>query len=190
MAVTAQKLWKSGQSFVNMDAFCATVPDKSHRTAETEAGIDAASPIRMDFEHLLRSDGLSVINILPKQFNCDHRVLEFKVDETYGGTDCYVRGFIARTMIETQAKTNSTGLIVGTKADKTGKLFLFRPFSGTQSQQVLEVNSALAAAAHGSIQSTLTFAFRLRPTHCPTWISQNKVHIPRSTCAARCLISQ
>ncbi len=175
---------------MNMDAICAPVPDKVHRTAETEAGIDAASPIRMDFEPLLRSDGFSVINILPKKFNCDHRVLEFKVEDTHGGTDCYVRGFIARTMIETQAKSNSTGLIVGTKPDKTGKLFLFRPFSGAQSQQVLEVSSASEAAAHGSIQSTLTSAFRLRPTHCPTWISQNKVHTPRSTCAARCLIIQ
>ena len=173
-----------------MDALCALAPYKSHRTAETEAGIDAASPIRMDFDPLMRSDGFSAINILPKQFNCAHRVLEFKVDETHGATDCYVRGFIARTMIEAQAKSNSTGLIVGTKPDKTGKLFLFRPFSGAQSQQVLEVKSAFAAAAHRSLQSTLTSAFRSRPTHCRTWISQNKVHTPRSTCAARCLIIQ
>lgn len=173
---------------MNIDACWAPVPDRLHRTAETEADIDAASPIRMDFEPLLRSDGFSAINILPEQYNCDHRVLEFKVEETHGATDCYVRGFIARTVIETQAKTNSTGLIVGTKTDKSGTLLLFRPFSGAQSQQVLEVKSALAAAAHGSMQSPLTSAFRLRPTHCPTWMAQNKVHTPQSTCAAHCLI--
>ncbi len=122
------------------------VPDISHRTAETDAAIGAASPIRMDFDSLMQSNGFSAINILPKQFNQAHRVLEFNVEDSHGGCDCYVRGFIARTMVDTEAKANSSGLIVGKKTDKSGEILLFRPFSGAPKDKVFEVS----AAAHCS----------------------------------------
>ena len=102
----------------------------------------------MDLDPLMQPSGFSAINILPKQFNQAHRVLEFNVYDSHGGCDCYVRGFIARTMVVTQAKANSTGLIVGTKAGESGEILMFRPFSGAQKEKVFEVNSALAAAVH------------------------------------------
>jgi len=128
----------------------------------------------MDFDGLMQSHGFSAINILPKQFNQAHRVLEFNIYDSHGGCDCYVRGFIARTMVDTEAKANSSGLIVGHKTDKSGDVLLFRPFSGAPKDKVFEVHQQHSAA----IKQKLTSAFRLLPTRCPTWTLQSKVHIP------------
>jgi hypothetical protein len=141
----------SAADFLRGCCFVFCLHDTSRRTAETDAAISAASPIRMDFDGLMQSNGFSAINILPKHFNQAHRVLEFNVEDSHGGCECYVRGFIARTMVITEAKANSSGLIVGRKTDKSGEILLFRPFSGAPQDNVFEVS---AAAHNNNLTST------------------------------------
>ena len=117
----------------------ALVPHELLRTALTEVDIGSAKSIRMDFDTVMSSSGYSAIDILPKNFDQRHRVVEFNVNDSHGGCECMVRGFIARTFVETKAETNSCGIIVGTRQDATeGERLMFRPFFGA-SKEVHEV---------------------------------------------------
>jgi hypothetical protein len=110
-------------------------PHISRRSAETEAVIGAAKPTQMDFDALMAPNGFSAINILPKGFNQHHRVVEFNVEDSHGGCECKIRGFIARSYVETKAQANSTGIIVGTSHDSSeGDVLLFRPFFGCKQE--------------------------------------------------------
>lgn len=137
-----------------------TLPDHVLRTATTEADITKArvSDGNMDLHPLLQWNGFSAIDILPKTFDQSHRVVEFKVDNSGGGTECRVRGFIARTFVDTKAEANSCGIIVGARQDDTkGELLLFRPFFGAQNE-VREVRQQRVSLSNLNVLRALGFS--------------------------------
>lgn len=133
----------------------ALVPHKYRRTALTEADIGSAKSTRMDFDDVLESSGYSAINILPKNFDQRHRVVEFNVNDSHGGGNCRVRGFIARTFVETKVEGNSCSVIVGTRQDASeGERLMVRPFFSAK-KDVLEVRQWYASSSNRKVTCAL-----------------------------------
>jgi hypothetical protein len=142
-------------------------PDHVLRTATTEADIDGdvqcmdrvSFPGDMDLRPLLKSSGFSAIDILPKTFDQSHRVVDINfVDNSGGYMDYRVRGFIARTFVDTKAVANSCGIIVGARQDNTkGELLLFRPFFGAQNE-VREVRQQRVSPSNLNVTRALGFS--------------------------------
>jgi hypothetical protein len=109
----------------------------------------------MDFDAVMESSGYSAINILPKNFDQRHRVVEFNVNDSHGGCECRVRGFIARTFVETNVEGNSCGVIVGTRQDASeGERLMFRPFFSAK-KDVLEVRQWYASSSNRKVTCAL-----------------------------------